>query len=289
MAVKLILGTVQFGLPYGIANTSGQPSYRSVCDILSAAAAGGIDMLDTAADYGESEAVLGRALAELGLRGRMTVVSKIEHLPGNLTAAEARKRIGGSLERSLRRLKLERLPIGLFHEEGNLCYREILQEFVAAGLVGAAGVSLDEKVVPAVAGAACVQIPCNILDRRFNRLLAEAPAPQMIFARSVYLQGLLLMPEEKIPDGLREIIPLRRRLDQLAGAAGMPPRELYFRYLLSQNGLSGILIGVDSPAQLEENLRLASAGPLPEDLLAAIRQMVPVLAERLVRPHCWAA
>ena len=78
---KIVLGTVQFGLPYGIANTLGQPSFKTVKEILTLAYDHGIDTLDTAASYGESEIVLGQALHELKLHGKMRLISKIPPMP----------------------------------------------------------------------------------------------------------------------------------------------------------------------------------------------------------------
>ena len=74
---RLLLGTVQFGLNYGIANTQGKPSFERVKAILRTALDNGITSLDTAAAYGDSEEVLGKALAELDIADRMTIVSKV--------------------------------------------------------------------------------------------------------------------------------------------------------------------------------------------------------------------
>ena len=74
---KMQLGTVQFGLDYGIANTSGKPSYETARDIIAVAWEGGINTLDTAAAYGDSEEVIGRVLAELNLQGEMQIISKV--------------------------------------------------------------------------------------------------------------------------------------------------------------------------------------------------------------------
>ena len=60
LANKLGLGTVQFGLPYGISNANGQTSAEEVKAILQAAAQHGISLLDTASAYGNAEAVLGK-------------------------------------------------------------------------------------------------------------------------------------------------------------------------------------------------------------------------------------
>src|SRR5581483_6676026 len=70
---RLTLGTVQFGLDYGIANRTGRPSFAAVLDMVREAAESGVDVLDTAPSYGESEEWLGRALRELGLQDRMRV------------------------------------------------------------------------------------------------------------------------------------------------------------------------------------------------------------------------
>ena len=83
---RLMLGTVQFGLRYGIANTSGKPDLDQVEAIVRAAADGGITALDTAAAYGDSEQVLGLVLQRAGLAGQFTVVSKIPPLPAEAGA-----------------------------------------------------------------------------------------------------------------------------------------------------------------------------------------------------------
>ena len=77
---RLMLGTVQFGLPYGVANRTGQPSYAEVRAIMTAAIDGGVNCFDTAAAYGGSEEVLGRALQELGAADRVVVVTKVRSL-----------------------------------------------------------------------------------------------------------------------------------------------------------------------------------------------------------------
>jgi aryl-alcohol dehydrogenase-like predicted oxidoreductase len=279
---KLVLGTVQFGLKYGIANRGGQVGYDEVKRILSAAVDGGIDTLDTAASYGESEAVLGRAMAELGLRDKLSVVSKVRPVPAG---ADAAMFVRESVEGSLRKLGLERLPLVLLHHEEDAPHLPLLAELKRAGLIGGAGISIDRLSYPREAEAVeAVQHPCNVLDHRFDGLLARrAAAGRRSFFRSAYMQGLLLMPEESIRPDLAEVIPWRRKL----AAFGLPLKELCLRYVLSQPGDTGVLFGVDSLEQLRENLKLAEKGPLPADLFAAVKAAVPLLPETLIRPHCW--
>ncbi|NLF93606.1 MAG: aldo/keto reductase [Oligosphaeraceae bacterium] len=278
---KIILGTVQFGLPYGIANTLGQPSFKTVKEILALAYDHGIDTLDTAASYGESEIVLGQALHELKLHGKMHLISKVPPLPPDASPAEF---AATSLAQSLRNLRCEALDGLLFHREDDLPHLPVLQQLQDRGLTRGIGVSLDSSKYVSQAGTLpLLQVPCNVLDHRFDALIAGHPG--QLFLRSVYLQGLLLLPEEQIHSELAAIIPWRRRLAEL----GLPMKELCFRYLLSLPGRVSILTGVDSVAQLQENIRLASLGPLPAELLAAVRNAVPLLPEQLIRPCLWPA
>ncbi len=276
---KIILGTVQFGLPYGIANVLGQPSFETVKEILALAYEYGIDTLDTAASYGESEIILGRALRELKLQGKMRLISKIPPLPPEVPPAEFAE---ASLSQSLRNLQCEVLDGLLFHREDDWPQLPVLQRLQERGLTRNIGVSLDSsRYLSQAAGFPLVQVPCNVLDRRFTAWFATHPG--RILIRSVYLQGLLLLPEDKIPSFLRELLPWRRRLSAL----GLPLQELCFRYLLSLPGRVSILTGVDSPAQLRDNIRLARLGPLPAELLAQVQAAVPLLPERLIRPCLW--
>ena len=279
---KLVLGTVQFGLRYGVANTSGQVSFDAVKEILRAALDGGVDTLDTAAGYGESEDVLGRAIAELGLASRFKVVSKVPPVPKE---GDPEKFIRGSVENSLRRLRLESLPLVLFHREEDIPHLPILRSLVQAGLIEAAGVSLDSDArIGAAAAIDAVQFPCNPLDHRFDNLIVRrAEAGLQTFFRSVYLQGLLVMPPERIAPPLDGVIPWRRKLESF----GMPLKELCFRYLLSIPGKNSVLFGVDTPEQLRENLALARSGALPPDLYRAVKEAVPLLPEKLIRPSLW--
>jgi aryl-alcohol dehydrogenase-like predicted oxidoreductase len=285
---RLMLGTVQFGLEYGVANTAGKPSFERVCEIIQAAYAGGVRSLDTAAAYGASEEVVGAALARLGLRDGMTVVSKVPPL-GDVAEAEAEALIEASVRRSLERLRLERLPVCLLHREEDLRFMPLLERMVGKGLIAAAGVSLDSaRYLKEAAAVRHVQLPYNVLDRRFDSFWRVAQDNGIqLYARSVYLQGLLLMPEERIGAGLAEVIPVRRKLEALAREAGCTMSELCMRYALSNPAIHSVLTGVDTPEQLRENLRVAALGPLPADMLERVRSCVPALPESLVRPALW--
>ncbi|MBQ7651138.1 MAG: aldo/keto reductase [Victivallales bacterium] len=285
---KLTLGTVQFGMNYGIANTQGKPSFEKVVGILSAAYENGIRFLDTAAAYGDSEIVLGKALKQLGILDSVKIVSKISPVPKDASEEAVRAHVRKSLGKSLENLGIPKLYAILFHVEDDVRYLPILRECVADGMAEKAGVSLDSHVPEEAKNCDAVQIPDNVLDRRFLPFLKEAHAKGThIFVRSVYLQGLLLMPEEKIPEKIADVIPYRRKLEQIAAANGMPLSELCMRYLLSIPEIDSVLTGVDSVEQLQANVALAERGALPESVMNEIFAAIPDLPERLIRPSCW--
>jgi aryl-alcohol dehydrogenase-like predicted oxidoreductase len=293
---RLMLGTVQLGLPYGIANRSGQPPYREACHILACAYEGGVNCLDTAAVYGTSEEVLGRALAELGIADKMTIVSKVHHMAQGLNAATAAAIVEESVVQSLKRLRLEMLPICLFHIEENFAYAEALLRLKERGLVRRIGASV---MTPAATSAIidtgqaeALQIPTSVLDRRFSHphggIIRRATDQGMaIFIRSIYLQGLLLMPEEDLPLELAAVLPVRRRLVALAAAAGMTLSELAARYVLSLDGVTCAVVGIETEAQMRQNLAMFAKGPLDAELRRAAEAAVPDLPEGILMPSLW--
>lgn len=286
-ASKLVLGTVQFGLNYGISNTNGQTGFSEVCRILDFAYSNGINTLDTAAAYGESESVLGKALAETGLSGKMNIVSKVSPMP-ELEPEQAETFIRNSLENSLKNLQQDSLHTLLFHREKDWKYADILKKIKGEGLIRNCGCSIDGAIPEKEEELEAVQVPGNVFDRRFLPFIRTQKTHSCtIYVRSVYLQGLLLMPEEKIPASLNELIPYRRALAEIAKENDMPLAELCMRYLLSIPEITSVLTGVENTDQLKINLQLAEKGGLPEDVMKKIFDTVPELPEQLIRPSLW--
>ncbi len=292
---ELMLGTVQFGLDYGIANHDGQVPYDVVRDILSCAYEAGVNCLDTAAVYGTSEEVLGKALSELGISGDMVIVSKIHPMAEEFSSLSAVDDfVEESVMRSLKRLRIDVLPICLFHDETNSIYAESLLKLKDKGLVRHIGSSvMTPAVTSSIISSGLVetlQIPSNLLDQRFVRKGIYQAAKKCgigIFVRSIYLQGLILMPEDEIIRELREVIPIRRQLRCLAKDAGMALAELAVRYVLGLDGLTCALVGANTVEQIRQNLALFAKGPLDPDLMAAVDDMVPGFADETVMPTEW--
>jgi aryl-alcohol dehydrogenase-like predicted oxidoreductase len=292
-----MLGTAQLGMPYGVANAVGQPDFRQAVHLIAAAAEGGVNCFDTAAAYGDSEAVLGRALQELGLVESATVVTKVRALNDAESAdrGQAIRAIEHSVAESRRRLGIDCLPVVLFHREADAEYIDVLEDLKHRGWLRYAGVSCDHQ--PAAAnrllaneGVAAVQLPGSVLDRRHQHggvFRAAAARGAAVFVRSVYVQGLLLMPEESVPSALQAVVPARRRLAALAADAGISLAELALRYVLGHEGVSCVVVGAETPAQVRANIDMASRGPLNADLVAAIDTVPIDLPEAVITPKMW--
>ena len=300
---RLMVGTVQFGLSYGIANRTGQPSFKEVCRILARALAHGVTTLDTAAAYGESEAVLGRALKEIGALDNMIVVSKVRHLKSMREAAtpeNVRFWIRDSVTSSLARLGLESLPVCLFHDAADREFMEMLADLKREGLIQHTGVSLGtpDELGPVICptglkapGVEAVQVPGSLLDQRVLRsgnLARAARAGVAVFLRSIFLQGLLLLPEAQILPQLQEVAVPRRGLKTIAAEAGISMAEMALRFGLSLPGVTAVLAGVETQEQMAANAAMAARGPLPPDMMAAIQEAVPDLSmTSVLNPAQW--
>ncbi|MFA6815090.1 MAG: aldo/keto reductase [Lentisphaeria bacterium] len=274
---SLTLGTVQFGMNYGIANTHGKPSINTVKSLLKYAYEHGVTTLDTAPEYGDSERVIGKALDELGLLNRFTIVTKIPSIPSDKTAEEF---IQHSIQSSLKRLKMETLNVVLMHNEEDYLHLGTLNKFIQNGFIQNSGISLNTAAYAnKKLDTNYIQIPGNIFDHRFKKYFNDQQ--RQIFIRSVYLQGLLVMPEENIT--IKELVPYRRKLENI----GLPMPELCIRYLFSLPGNKSVLTGVDSLPQLKENIHMSELGPLPKDIFAEINKIIPDLPENWIAPSFW--
>jgi len=286
LTAKLALGTVQFGLDYGIKNPRGRVPENEVAAILQLAATSGVRMMDTSSAYGSAEEVLGRVLA--GGRECFDLVSKL--------AKGAVEGIDSQIELTFRRLGVERLYGYLCHHfDFHLAHPvvwERLRRLKDEGRVRKIGFSLyhpaelralfDQGVAPDI-----IQVPYSVLDRRFEPLLAECGRRGIeVHIRSIFLQGLLLCAPEAVPVHFQ---PLRNRIAKLrdaAEAAGVTSAQLLLVWTCQRPGISRVVVGVDSLADLELNLAAADLAGRVRPHLAALDEMSEA-DERLILPTHW--
>ena len=292
---RLILGTAQFGSDYGIANQTGKPSYHVLKSIIATAFDFGITTLDTAAGYG-SEQVLGKILEELGLRERALVATKIYPLEDRPKKSNQTPDlfIRNSVKSSLRNLGLETLHLCLFHRVEDLRFLDTLLELRGKGLVQHIGVSVytPEQALHALSIPAIevIQHPTSVLDQRFLRqgVLGRAlDQGVFLFARSLYLQGLVVLSPEKIPGALSPVIPVLIQITDWARRLHISKLELCLRFGLSLKGVAGVVVGMETLDQVQENMRIFQKGPLDQSILEEIHREIPDLPKSVLHPNQW--
>lgn len=287
---RLALGTVQFGLPYGVANTQGQVSYKQAEAMLRLVRTAGIDTLDTAIAYGEAETVLGHiGVTGFRLISKVPAICEIEGAVDDWVVAQ--------VEASLERLRVPRLGGLMLHAPDDLLGPH--GSDLARGLLRARDAGLAERIGLSVYSPEqlaalvdhlpleIVQIPLNVFDRRFvetgwlGRLVSEGVE---VHARSVFLQGLLLVPSDRVPS---KFAPFRSLIDGwhawLAGdaAADRSTVQACLAHVASYAGISRLVVGADSLAQLQDIIEATSTAPLraPESLASP--------ATPLINPSQW--
>lgn len=255
--MKLALGTVQFGLAYGVANSTGQVSTSEVRKILRAAAEVGVDTLDTAIAYGESESCLG----EIGVSD-WKVISKLPGLPADV---DVYSWVQEQVEASLSRLGLQSLDGLLLHRPRDIIgphsgdYISALLKLRDEGLTKAIGLSIyspdDLDLIVPIFQPDLVQAPFNVFDRRIvnsgwlNRLNQKGVR---VHTRSAFLQGLLLMTAARRPPWFE---PWRRQLDRWDRSCkevGLSPLSVALGFVLGRTEIERVIVGVDSADQFNQ-------------------------------------
>lgn len=260
-ASALVLGTAQWGMPYGIANASGPPSDAELRALVARAREAGVAALDTARAYGESEARIG-ALRDAIAGFEITTKLAPDVAPDGVAAAEAVARTHASVEASLRALRVRRLDALLLHRAAHrtTCGGAVwnaLREERRAGRIGRRGVSAAN---PEEAWAALddpeveqVQVATSLLDQRLWRAGFFERARErgkLVHVRSVFLQGVAFLAPDALPPHLA---PLRAPLERIAKWASMRGLSVPDAFLLFARGLGvPLVLGFERAAQVGE-------------------------------------
>ena len=264
--MKLGLGTVQFGLDYGITNQQGQTPESEAAGILALAASEGIQVIDTAALYGSSEEVLGRVLPA---DHRFRIVTKSPRFGNDQADGQV---LEDAFMRSLKNLRQGSLYGLLVHHADDLlstsgnALMDRMQELKRRGLVQKTGVSvytasqidhlMDRFAIDVI------QLPVNVLDQRLIRsghLAKLKQAGVEIHARSVFLQGLLLMEARDLPPFFE---PIRGHLEGYHAylrQRGISPLRAALGFAVSIPEIDVIVCGVNNRMQLNEIIDNTSA------------------------------
>ena len=293
----MILGTVQLGCDYGIKNHFGQPSREEALSILDAAFRGGIRTLDTAAGYGESERIISEyvkgnssafrictklpsALNEHGREGVITVVSS-------------------EIDSRLDSLGVDRLYCCYLHRFPQCKDPYVMDALLSAkdrGLVENIGISIYH---PSELEYICehlsdrvdiVQCPLNVLSfSRWDDILSRASLLGIVlYARSVFLQGLLLMdPDDAAPAKLG-VSAILRFIREEAERKKVSLPVFCYSFVRQMKGIEDVLVGCDTVEQLEENLSLERERVLfSADEIEVYRRTFSVIPDNTLDPSMW--
>ena len=242
-ARKLALGTAQLGLPYGISNFSGQTSLAEAENMLKFALANGLDTIDTAIAYGESEMRLG----ELGTQG-FKLVTKLPALPDGCSDVGAWVKL--QTEGSMSRLGVNSIYGMLLHKPDQL--------------LGSNGVSLYESLQALKDGGQVQKVGVSIyspneLDELKQKFHFDGVE---IHARSVFLQGLLLMAKADMPNKFSKWDDLWRNWHDWLADFGGSAVQACLDYPLSFCEIDRVVVGADSLSQLAQIVIAANAKPI---------------------------
>jgi aryl-alcohol dehydrogenase-like predicted oxidoreductase len=261
---RIGLGTVQFGADYGISNELGQCTPEETRDILKEARQLGIRVLDTAPAYGRAEEALGR----FADKDHFQIVTKTEPISEPAVTEQQVAQVKEVFVNSLRRVGRESVYAILVHHAGDLLKPggdqlwTTLRDFRADGLVSKVGVSIyDGAQIDDVLSrfdVDLVQLPVNVFDQRLIRsghLKTLRDKGIEIHARSIFLQGLLLMTPDQIPAHFEPVMPRVRRYHEVLKeqSVSLPVAALNFVRQLAE--IDVILLGVNSVEHLREDVK----------------------------------
>ena len=298
----LALGTVEIGLPYGIATPAhvGRPGEQEAIRLIHTALDAGINLIDTARDYGASETVLGKALHQR--RAQAILATKVNLWPAavqQLSSRQLKRHMLDTLDLSLRELQTDYVDIWQIHnvtEELLGRAEEVADVFTAAqraGKIRWTGGSFYGATLPLMA-LDCdlfdvMQVTYSVLDRRIEeQVLPRAQQQNVgIVVRSVLLKGVLTERADHLPARLHALTTASQRFRRVIAEAGLAASaaQVAVAFALAHLQISAVLVGMSSVAELEDNLRAATL-QLPPAVLEQF-DALELSDETLLNPSTW--
>lgn len=286
---KICLGTVQFGLDYGIVNKTKKIPRQEVFDILSHAEESGINTIDTAYSYGESEQVIGEFLRHH--KSNLKIISKFPSLKNKDMC-----RVKDIFYCSLNRLKLQKIYGYLVHSFNDFLYDasiwEQLVELKDNGIIQKIGFSIYkieelEILINRKISFNMLQIPYSIFDRRFEIWFPWLKKNAIdVYARSIFLQGLAFLDPEKLPDNLQGAKDYLIALQQLSDKTAIPICAICLNFVLGNPNISKVLVGVGGKEHFKKNIEAVNLLDQVKNIHDKL-EILKVSDEELLLPYCW--
>lgn len=282
---KLILGTVQFGLNYGINNSYGKPSEKEVFEILDVAFEQNIELIETADAYGNAIELIG--LYHQQRKHRFKIQSKFKWVNQGQLFEQAKN--------SLNKLHIPFFEVYSYHSFADYInhpyLKDELQSLKNKGLTRKTGISVyansELQQVITDKDIDVIQMPYNLLDNqniRGNYIDLAKKNNKEINTRSVFLQGLLFMDEVSIPEKLHPLKPYILKIRSYCENESIDIQSLALSYALYNDKIDRVLIGVDTVDQLQKNIESIA---FLETAFEHINQNITVKETELLNPVNW--
>ena len=295
--MKLCLGTVQFGMDYGIRGQK-RPLISESLAMLEYAVQNEVDTIDTANAYGIAEEIIGIWLARnSNNRKRIKLVSKsIPNLLDELVQERYYDVMKENLQQSFLRLGVDFLDCYLLHSARYVfddAIIDALAQLKSEGYVGEIGVSVYE-VEEAKRGILhpkldMLQLPHSVFDQRMlHGGVFELTKTHkcVLHARSAFLQGLILMQEHEAPPFLHKARSILKELGEICKKTGLSRVHLAMSYVKQQKAVSHLVFGVDNMEQLKENIGLFHQD-IESDIMKEVSSKFKNLDADIVMPSLW--
>ena len=297
----MTIGTVQLGMNYGIANNAGKPDEEKSFAMLRAAFENGINSLDTARSYGNSEEVIGRFLKTW--EGQLPFITTKVPNSGNTPSDKLEGYVIDSVEQSLQRLGVSKVDAVMLHSTADVYTHganiaKAMEALLKKGYTDQIGVSVyDGKDIAEMLKYpqyTVTQAPMSIFDQR---LIASGTVNELkqrnytVFVRSVFLQGLFFLNPDTITDPIlvEHAAPKIRLLRQIAEAEGMSIAQLAIAFMRDTAGITSLVLGADTPQQVKENIAYFDTPCLSDSVMATLQKEfafvdIPEIMKVLSRP-----
>lgn len=287
---KLILGTVQFGLDYGINNSIGKPTNKNIYKILDYAYENGIRTLDTAESYGNAHLIIGNYLKK-NSKKKFKLISKL-----NSKQILNKGKLKFHIINKLKEFNIEYIHGYMIHDFKNFIQNEYLlkelESIKREGFINIVGISLYENdeivnVINNYNNFDFIQVPFNLLDNetRRGKVLKLAKKKNIkIFSRSTFLQGLFFKQLNSFPSNLNPLKKYIKKIKNIQASSQTDINSIALNYCLSKKYIDKVLIGVESLSQLKKNLNDIKNNNL--DFQTEIDKMI-VEETSLLNPTNW--
>ena len=284
---RIVLGGAQLGLPYGILNGGETLSREEVARILDTAVDHGIDSIDTAIAYGQSESIIGEIS-----QNRFKIISKLPPLPVDISNVS--EWVHSQVQGSLSRLKCTSLDALLLHRPQDLTGAQgvelyaAIKSLMAEKMIDRFGVSIyspdDLEGIIGTFDIHVVQAPLNVFDRRILGVTDQLSALNIeVHVRSIFLQGVLIASPQDRPQRFEPWSEHFALFDEWVRSSGVSAMACCMGFALQQSGIAKLVIGTTSAESLDEIMN-----SIPNSVLEVPTHLQSSV-EQLIDPRIWNA